>query len=288
MKPTREFKWVSALDPKQAGILLELQEQMMRYYASSPTYYQDVSFAEINWLGADQPLFQDALKETAACRSMLEVGCGTASILNADPSLESKYTGLDFSSELLKTNAANHPRASFRALENPCVLPYADSSFDLVLSVFVIEHIVFPNVFLNECLRVLKKGGTLLIICPDFLGRGTMSSQRVGLSQGTGRSKIRAGKWLDACLTGLDCKVRMPLICLMHRILCRTSPRFMINCSPCCFEDSFIVDVDAVYVTYEPEIRRHTGAAVKWEEISKICKAFCRLKQLIYMKGRRR
>jgi SAM-dependent methyltransferase len=42
-------------------------------------------------------------------------------------------------------------------------LDLADNSFDAVLSTQVLEHVANPSTYLNECLRVLKPGGRLLL-----------------------------------------------------------------------------------------------------------------------------
>jgi len=38
-------------------------------------------------------------------------------------------------------------------------LPFEESSFDIALSDYVLEHVEFPEPFLNEVYRVLKPGG---------------------------------------------------------------------------------------------------------------------------------
>lgn len=42
-------------------------------------------------------------------------------------------------------------------------LPCPDASFDAVLSTQVLEHVVDPDLYLRECARVLKPGGSLLL-----------------------------------------------------------------------------------------------------------------------------
>ena len=47
-------------------------------------------------------------------------------------------------------------------------IPFEDDTFDVVFSKSVIEHIVDPELFLIECNRVLKQGGMLIILTPDW------------------------------------------------------------------------------------------------------------------------
>ena len=47
-------------------------------------------------------------------------------------------------------------------------LPFEDESFDLVYSTNVLEHVENPEKVLNESLRVLKKGGFLQFVIPNY------------------------------------------------------------------------------------------------------------------------
>ncbi len=47
-------------------------------------------------------------------------------------------------------------------------LPYADSSFDLALSMDVIEHLPRPGPWLSEVVRVIRPGGELFLTTPDY------------------------------------------------------------------------------------------------------------------------
>lgn len=49
-------------------------------------------------------------------------------------------------------------------------LPFKSESFDAVMSLTVLEHIVFVDEFLNEMNRVLKPNGTLIIDSPNWAG----------------------------------------------------------------------------------------------------------------------
>jgi ubiquinone/menaquinone biosynthesis C-methylase UbiE len=48
-------------------------------------------------------------------------------------------------------------------------LPFPDNTFDIVYSSNVLEHVGDPTQVLREAVRVLKPGGTLQIVCPNYL-----------------------------------------------------------------------------------------------------------------------
>ena len=47
-------------------------------------------------------------------------------------------------------------------------LPFEDESFDVVFSKSVIEHVYNVDNLLNECYRVLKKNGLIILMTPDW------------------------------------------------------------------------------------------------------------------------
>ncbi len=70
--------------------------------------------------------------------------------------------------------AVEHARARYGAIENlgfrqaDCAaLPFADASFDAVVSFETIEHIVAQESFLDEIRRVLRPDGLLVLSCPN-------------------------------------------------------------------------------------------------------------------------
>lgn len=252
---SRQINWLSSDLPENAAALIALQHRMAEFYTKTPAYYEDIDFTAGAW--RSDPVYQAMIARVRTGSRILEVGCGRANILTACPELAPKYTGVDFSEELLRHNAERVPGARFLPLGSPKELPFPDASFDRIFSTYVLEHCVFPRIFLRECLRVLRPNGMFLLVCPNFLGRGKLSSQRAGYSVGNGRDKLKLGRVFDAMVTAIDRKVRIPWAAAKARRAARTGQGgFWVNPTPTCFADAFYADVDAVYLTYDWEIIR--------------------------------
>lgn len=99
---------------------------------------------------------------------ILEFGCGKARVLNEFCDIVTLCVGVDISREVLKLN-----RMEGRSL--PLVQgdmfrqPFADESFDIVLSEGVIEHFDDWPKILKEAVRLLKSGGQLVTAVPNIL-----------------------------------------------------------------------------------------------------------------------
>ena len=97
---------------------------------------------------------------------ILDIGCGTGAMLD-DLRPFGDVIGADFSPEALqfcvtRGAPADLARADVRRL------PFADSSFDVVTAMDIIEHIDDDKAASSEIFRVLKPGGRLLVTVPAF------------------------------------------------------------------------------------------------------------------------
>lgn len=252
MEPTRNLYWVSSIDPRHDVELARLEARMVEFYSTSGSYYSDINFTASGW--ASDPCYLDIVARLGGNRSIVEVGCGGANLMQHHPHFAQRYAGCDFSAELIARNQALHPDALFRRIENPRRLPFEDVTADVLFSVFVIEHKVYPAEFLTECWRILRPGGRFILRCPDFLGASKMTSQRAGFAYGTGKEKLRAGSVVDALVTGYDRKIRIPWVCAALRWKIGEGHGFYVNLAPTCFVDPFAPDHDATYLTYAEEM----------------------------------
>jgi len=72
-----------------------------------------------------------------------------------------EYIAID---PLLKIRAKRNWRLISRELEKK--IPLADGSVDVVVSTAFIEHVEYPLAILSEAIRILKKGGVLVLTTP--------------------------------------------------------------------------------------------------------------------------
>lgn len=96
---------------------------------------------------------------------VLDVGCGTGVLtreLVKYTSDSGSVTGLDLSESMLSVARGRCPGATFRQ-GNVAKLPFADQSFDAVLSSFMLMFVPEPAQAVNEIRRVLRPGGRLVV-----------------------------------------------------------------------------------------------------------------------------
>ena len=277
----RELNWNSSINPSEA--LVELENKLSTFYSLNPNYYSDIDFTADNWQNESEKGYLRIVELAKTKNEICEIGCGKANILKHYPDLSKKYTGLDFSNKVLHANAKKYPESNFIPIVKPNEFPVGDENYDLVFSVFVLEHVVYPATFLSECKRILKPGGTLVILCPDFLGRGRMTSQRAGFSAGNSSEKIKKGKLLDGIITLFDNRIRIPFTSWKYRRQALKAPLFLINLSPIVFQDEFQPDVDAVYLTHKNEICEYLKDEFTLEKNDSKMESYLFEKKLIFL-----
>ena len=96
---------------------------------------------------------------------LLDVGCGRGEFLSGFIQCGLLGYGVDFAE-----NAGQFcPEATIKTANleiDP--LPYPDDYFDVVYSKSVIEHFYYPERLMAEMYRVLKPGGLIITLCPDW------------------------------------------------------------------------------------------------------------------------
>ena len=98
-------------------------------------------------------------------QKILEPGCGRGEFLNGFRKIGMDVYGCDLSHhagedldgiEVKQTDIENEP------------LPYDDNYFDVVYSKSLLEHLWKPDHYLHEAKRILKPGGKIITLAPDW------------------------------------------------------------------------------------------------------------------------
>jgi SAM-dependent methyltransferase len=230
------------LSPETLG---GLNGELVSFYQHPPpAYYQTADQAARQYTPAQQPFHCDLVQRVAPGATVLELGCGTAHLC---PHVEARggiYTGMDYSEPLLGDNRARHPRARFLPLQTALA-----ESFDVVVSLYTVEHVVDPPGYLSLMWRSCRPGGLLAIICPEFIDSPSLPpSIFYGRTPRRLRHKLRHLALADVLLHLADLKIRAPRWQAQAR---RTAPgAFWINLRPRILHGGqYEIDADAVHLT---------------------------------------
>ncbi len=142
-------------------------------YSSSLASYEWEKNNQISWIR--QYFFSRITEESLKGKTLLDLGSFTGGRVTAwtEKYKLSKGFGLDInpifqlaSEEFAKSVNANNVYFKTGFGEK---LPYESNSLDFIVSTDVFEHVQDLGMVLNECYRVLKKGGKLCVAFPQYM-----------------------------------------------------------------------------------------------------------------------
>jgi SAM-dependent methyltransferase len=137
------------------------QDFYSRYFEIEDRHWWFVGRREVFLRVLDEHL----LDEDAATRRILDVGCGTGTMLG-HLARYGRPEGVDASAEAVRFCRERGVEAVTHADGVP--LPFDDDSFDLVTALDVIEHVSDDGELLAELRRITRPDGTLLVSVPAF------------------------------------------------------------------------------------------------------------------------
>jgi SAM-dependent methyltransferase len=100
---------------------------------------------------------------------VLDVGCGSALVADRIRDIDATYVGFDFGGHHIEYAAKKYADITDRRLRtgfargDAQLIPFADSTMDVVVFSEVIEHLLQPELAVWEIARVLKPGGVLIM-----------------------------------------------------------------------------------------------------------------------------
>lgn len=105
------------------------------------------------------------------CRGqrVLDLGCGSGYGAHRIAGVASSVVGGDVATDAIAFARRRYQadNLTFQTIPQAGPLPFDDACFDVVLSFQVIEHVEDVDRYLGEAHRVLRPGGTLVVITPD-------------------------------------------------------------------------------------------------------------------------
>jgi SAM-dependent methyltransferase len=222
-----------------------LQSRLLKYYSSPPdSYYEIANEAATKYTPQLQPFHCDLVTRVQPGMTVLELGCGTAHLCRFVEARGGVYTGMDFDNAVLNRNRRNFPGARFLSIGTEL-----GEQFDLVASLYTIEHIADPTGYLDRMWGFCKPGGFLAVICPEFIDNDYYApSLYYGKTARRFRDKARSLDLIDMLLHIVDLKWYAPRWKKRAR---RSEPgAFWINLRPSELAGMVHgIDTDAVYLS---------------------------------------
>jgi len=223
--------------------IAELDAAITAFYRHPPgDYYPIADESSRHYNPQELPFHCDLAGRVFPGATVLEMGCGTAHLCPQVEARGGNYTGIDHSEELIQKNQHRFPHARFLSIGKPL-----QETFDIVASLYTIEHVVDPVAYLELLWKYCKPGGLIGVICPEFVEcSGLPPSVYYGRSPRRFREKLRTFDFADAGLHLMDLKVGGAL----WKKRAEKSPpgAFWINLKPRVLHGaSYTIDADAVH-----------------------------------------
>lgn len=256
---SRKFNWISSNDPVNTDQLLMLETAMSEFYSSHVSRENYELMLNSHDYDIDPGSVTSAFLKwfsSVEVNTMLEVGCGGGRIRHHLRNIHRpfNYAGIELSQEVINENKKKWPGDRW-AIASAYNIPYKPNSFDLCFSFYVIEHLVYPEKALNSMMNIVKPGGYLSLIFPDFTCTKKLPSQQLGFSKyQTASQKLKVCRFTDAIVSLYDSRIRLAKA--LKKV--QENPgQFLVNLSPICLDNNqaeFWPDFDAIYLASKSEL----------------------------------
>jgi SAM-dependent methyltransferase len=100
-------------------------------------------------------------------KKILEIGFKNGLFLNECREVGLISTGIEINREYYEKVKAKYPDLDVLLYDGQ-IFPVPDEFFDFVVSYQVLEHVSSIEHIFNECIRILKSGGIMYHVCPNY------------------------------------------------------------------------------------------------------------------------
>lgn len=179
----RQFQWLSSVTGS-SEILANLHQRMSGFYGQveGRKVYQEMLDTQ-----EDSPPSETSVRYLmpkyicdAKPDNVLEIGCANGRLYRQLRSYgyTGEYSGVEVADYLIQKNQKLHPEAIWKCADAYSI-PFPDNYFDICFSLYVLEHLVYPEKGLREMMRVVKSNGSLVLVFPDFVAGGKIGRAHV-------------------------------------------------------------------------------------------------------------
>jgi len=181
---------------------METRKELARFYSTSSDYLSFIKSDQKFHLRSYLPFVERYVAKGAG---VLELGAGSGLSSFFLSQRGYKVVGVDISTLFLK-EVSSEISSNLKIVAGDVLeLPFSNSSFDAVTSLYFLEHVTDVERALLEMVRVLRKGGLLLIKSPNLLSPYTSLIRFFSISTGSGG---RSSLWGRTGLSSLRVLVR--------------------------------------------------------------------------------
>lgn len=153
------------LETPVSDTTLQLRQRMREFYETSETYKGLLDAHDESYL---QHYMELVLRYAPTTSKILDLGCGTGISSRLLNQAGYDVVGTDISS-LFLNEAKNWENEKLRyQVCDVMELPYEDDSFDVICSNELIEHLPDVETALNEMVRIVRKGGRIILSGPNL------------------------------------------------------------------------------------------------------------------------
>src|SRR5262245_10189440 len=131
------------------------------------TYRHNEAYAEFlaNWDANFYAKYTDYLKPARPGARVLDVGCGVGQVVGQLTQAGFEAYGVDVSEPNIERARRFSSRCQFYDGKH---LPFEDGYFASVGALNVLEHVEEPEAFIPEVVRVVERGGKVVLSSPNF------------------------------------------------------------------------------------------------------------------------
>lgn len=157
-----------------------LKEEIRAYWSDrattfdqSASHHIDDRYGMPEWHRLVRTAFNLGVNDTLKEKNVLDIACGTGEISRVLTSLGADVTGIDFSQTMLDIASNKLCNASWNGILSDAEMLHqlSDDSFDFAVTRHLAWTLTEPHAAYSEWRRVLRPGGSLLIVDGDWVAQ---------------------------------------------------------------------------------------------------------------------